>query len=145
MALLDEERVLQGGTLAGNPLTMAAGLATLDVLAQPGFYEELERKGALLEAEIERHRAATGLDFVFTRTGSIFAFIFVPQTTAVVGKEDVAKQDHQAYTRLYAGMREAGYHLAPDVEEPMYLSAATTDETIKDFAERVCAVLAGTS
>ncbi|MEV0577600.1 MULTISPECIES: aspartate aminotransferase family protein [unclassified Streptomyces] len=145
MALLDEERVLQGGTLAGNPLTMAAGLATLDVLAQPGFYEELERKGALLEAEIERHRAATGLDFVFTRTGSIFAFIFVPQTTAVVGKEDVAKQDRQAYTRLYAGMREAGYHLAPDVEEPMYLSAATTDETIKDFAERVCAVLAGTS
>jgi len=142
MRLLDEERVLQGGTLAGNPLTMAAGLATLDVLGQPGFYEELERKGALLQSEIERHREARGLDFVLARTGSIFAFIFLPRTTSVVGKHDVAKQDGTAYTRLYAGMRAAGYHLAPDVEEPMYLSAATTDETIRDFAARACAVLA---
>jgi glutamate-1-semialdehyde 2,1-aminomutase len=39
-------------------------------------------------------------------------------------------------------MRKAGYHLAPDIEEPMYLSAATTDETIEDFAEQACRVLA---
>ncbi|TQF02415.1 aminotransferase class III-fold pyridoxal phosphate-dependent enzyme [Kitasatospora acidiphila] len=142
MRLLDEERVLQGGTLAGNPLTMAAGLATLGELGKPGFYEELERKGALLQAAVERHRTAAGLDFTFTRTGSIFAFIFVPNGSPIRRKEDVARQEHQPYTTLYAGMREAGYHLAPDIEEPMYISAATPDETLEDFAAKVCAILA---
>ncbi|GHE12512.1 aspartate aminotransferase family protein [Streptomyces alanosinicus] len=142
MRLLDEERVLQGGTLAGNPLTMAAGLATLDVLAEPGFYEELERKGALLEAAVERHRAEKGLDFHFVRTGSIFAFIFVPRGTPVRRKADVAAQPHSPYTTLYAGIRKDGYHLAPDIEEPMYISAATPDETLEDFAARAVAFLA---
>ncbi|GAA2289368.1 glutamate-1-semialdehyde 2,1-aminomutase [Streptomyces hawaiiensis] len=142
MGLLDEERVLQGGTLAGNPLTMAAGLATLDVLAEPGFYEELERKGALLEAAVERHRAEKGLDFHFVRTGSIFAFIFVPRSTPVRRKADVAAQPSSPYTTLYAGIRKANYHLAPDIEEPMYISAATPDETLEDFAARAVELLA---
>ena len=142
MRLLDEERVLQGGTLAGNPLTTAAGLATLDVLAAPGFYQELERKGVLLETAVERHRAEKGLDFTFARTGSVFAFIFLPQGSPIRVKADVAAQAHSPYTTLYAGMREAGYHLAPDIEEPMYLSAATTDETIEDFAARAAEILA---
>ncbi|WP_327691809.1 glutamate-1-semialdehyde 2,1-aminomutase [Streptomyces sp. NBC_00461] len=142
MRLLDEEQVLQGGTLAGNPLTMAAGLATLDVLAEPGFYEDLERKGALLEAAVERHRAEKGLDFHFVRTGSIFAFIFVPRSATVRRKADVAAQPVSPYTTLYAGIREAGYHLAPDIEEPMYISAATTDETLEDFAARAVELLA---
>lgn len=141
MRLLDKERVLQGGTFAGNPLTMVAGLATLDVLGRPRFYEELERKGDLLERAVNRHRAAQRLDFVFARTGSIFAFIFLPQGSSIRGKQDIAKQRRKAYTVLYAGMREAGYHLAPDVEEPMYVSAATTDEAIEDFAERACEIL----
>ncbi|MEV2245997.1 glutamate-1-semialdehyde 2,1-aminomutase [Streptomyces sp. NPDC049970] len=142
MRLLDEERVLQGGTLAGNPLTMAAGLATLDVLASPGFYEELERRSALLQAAVERHRVDRGLDFTFARTGSIFAFIFVPQGSPIRVKSDVAAQAQSPYTTLYAGMREAGYHLAPDIEEPMYVSAETTDETIEDFAARAVELLA---
>jgi glutamate-1-semialdehyde 2,1-aminomutase len=142
MRLLDEERVLQGGTLAGNPLTMAAGLATLEELARPGFYAELERKGALLESRIDHHRAAFGLDFTFARLGSIFAFIFRPNGTPIRDRQDVRKQDQRPYTVLYQGMRKAGYHLAPDIEEPMYLSAATTDETIEDFAEQACRVLA---
>lgn len=141
MRLLDEERVLQGGTFAGNPLTMAAGLATLDELVRPRFYEELERKGELLERAMRRHRAARGLDFVFARTGSIFAFIFLPQGSSIRGRQDIAPQRRWAYTTLYAGMREAGYHLAPDVQEPMYISGATTDEAIEDFAERACAIL----
>jgi glutamate-1-semialdehyde 2,1-aminomutase len=142
MRLLDSEQVLQGGTLAGNPLTMAAGLATLDELSRPGFYEELERKGARLEQAICEHRDARGLDFILTRTGSIFALIFLPQGTPIRDKTDVAKQSRHAYTMLYQGMRKAGYHLAPDIEEPMYLSTETTDETIANFAEQVCAVLA---
>ncbi|PCG84415.1 aspartate aminotransferase family protein [Streptomyces sp. WZ.A104] len=142
MRLLDEERVLQGGTLAGNPLTMAAGLATLAELARPGFYEELERKGALLEAAVERHRVANGLDFSFVRTGSIFALIFVPHGTPIRRKQDVARQEQEPFITLYAGMREAGYHLAPDIEEPMYVSAVTTDEDLEDFAARIGTILA---
>ena len=145
MRLLDEERVLQGGTLAGNPLTMAAGLATLEELSRPGFYEELERKGALLEAAVERNREQRGLDFTFTRKGSIFAFIFLPHGTPIRRQEDVARQPHEPYTTLYAGMRRAGYHLAPDIEEPMYISSATTDETLEDFAARAAEILGGSA
>ncbi|GAA2599449.1 glutamate-1-semialdehyde 2,1-aminomutase [Winogradskya consettensis] len=130
MRLLEEQKVLQGGTLAGNPLTMAAGLAILDELGTPGFYEELERKGALLEAAVEKHRAAHWLALTFVCTGSIFAFIFLPPGTPIRRQEDVERQPRQPYTDLYQGMREAGYHLAPDIEDPMYLSAATTDKAI---------------
>jgi len=141
MRLLDEEKVLQGGTFSGNPLTMAAGLATLRVLKRPGFYEELERKSQLLENEVVEQRAAFGGNFTFTRIGSIFAFIFVPEGTPIRNQADVARQAHAPYTRLYAAMRSRGIHLAPDIEEPMYVSAVTGDDELINFAREAVRVI----
>lgn len=142
MRLLDEEQVLQGGTFAGNPLTMAAGLATLEQLCADGFYQELDRKGELLERAVHKHRADLGLDFTFARAGSIFAFIFVPQGSPVRNLEDVRKQSEQTYGVLYRGARAHGYHLAPDAQEVHFVSAATTEQSIEDFARKACEVLA---
>jgi len=142
MRLLDEEKVLQGGTFSGNSLTMAAGLATLQVLKRPNFYEELERKSQLLEDEVAKQRTALGADFTFTRIGSIFAFIFLPDGTPIRNQDDIARQPHAPFTRLYAAMRHQGIHLAPDIEEPMYVSAVTEDEELVRFAREAVRVIA---
>lgn len=142
MALLDTEQMLQGGTFAGNPLTMAAGLATLAELAKPETYAELERKGALLESAMDRHRAANALDFTFARMGSVFAFLFLPRGTSVRSHADVRRQPRESYTVFYQEMRTRGYHLTPDVEETMYVSTASQDETLERFARDACEVIA---
>ena len=142
MALLDTEQMLQGGTFAGNPLTMAAGRATLAELAKPGTYEELERKGAFLEAAIDKYRAAHSLDFTFARMGSVFAFIFLPRGTPVRSHDDIARQPRDSYSKFYQEMRARGYHLTPDVEETMYVSMASKDETLDRFARDACEVIA---
>lgn len=142
MTLLDNEQILQGGTFAGNPLTMAAGLATMAELARPGFYEELERKGALLEAAMTKHRERLELDFVFSRMNSVFAFAFVPRNHPIRRHTDLQAQRRDDYAHLYQAMRSRGYHLAPDVEETMYVSAATSDDSLRCFAVDACEALA---
>ncbi|HET9646216.1 MAG TPA: aminotransferase class III-fold pyridoxal phosphate-dependent enzyme [Burkholderiaceae bacterium] len=142
MSLLDTEQMLQGGTFAGNPLTMAAGLATLAELAKPQTYATLESKGALLEAAIDKHRAAHKLDFTFARMGSVFAFIFLPRGTFVRSHADIARQPRASYSRFYQEMRARGYHLTPDVEETMYVSTANDDATLDRFARDACEVIA---
>lgn len=142
MALLDSEQILQGGTFAGNPLTMAAGRATLAELAKPDSYHTLERKGALLEAAIDKYRAAHSLDFTFARMGSVFAFIFLPRGTPVRSHADIALQPRASYSKFYQMMRARGYHLTPDVDETMYISMVSQDETLDRFARDACEVIA---
>ena len=142
MCLLDSEQVFQAGTFAANPLTMQAGLATLERLAEPNFYVELERKGQILDQAITKRRDALGLDFIFARKGSVFAFMFLPRGTRVRCQEDVAQQSPEDYARFYARAREAGYHLAPDVQEVMFVSAATADETLTSFSRTACEIIA---
>jgi glutamate-1-semialdehyde 2,1-aminomutase len=142
MSLLDTEQMLQGGTFAGNPLTMAAGLATLAELAKPETYSTLERKGALLEAAIDKYRAIHSLDFTFARMGSVFAFIFLPRGTPVHSHADVGRQPRESYSIFYQEMRARGYHLTPDVEETMYVSTANEDATLDRFALDACEVIA---
>lgn len=142
MRLLDEEQVIQGGTFAANPLTMAAGLATLRELSRPGCYEELERKGLLLEEQLSEHQGAYRTDFVLHRIGSIFAFIFLPAGAPVRNLQDVRKQDEERYNALYRALRGVGYHLAPDAQEVLFLSTATPDATIERFARDTCGLLA---
>lgn len=141
MALLEREQILQGGTFAGNPLTMAAGLATLSELAKPGAYQELDQKGLYLEQEIDKHRSSLGLDFILARVGSVFSFIFLPQGSEIRSRADVAKQPDDAYPYFYREMRRRGYHLTPDVEETMYLSTATQLSTLDRFARDACEVI----
>ncbi len=71
--------VYQAGTLSGNPVAMAAGLATLEKTGRPGFYEDLERKGANLEAGLVKAAAAAGVTATVVRQGSLFWTVFQPE------------------------------------------------------------------
>ncbi|WP_047395820.1 aspartate aminotransferase family protein [Chitinibacter sp. ZOR0017] len=141
MDLLDQEQILQGGTFAGNPLTMAAGLATLKVLSDPATYSELERKGKLLQDCIGKYKKEYDLNFIFARKGSVFAFIFLPEGHAIDDHEDISKQSSLIYARFYQEMRYRGYHLTPDVEETMYVSLASLDTSLERFAKDACEVI----
>jgi glutamate-1-semialdehyde 2,1-aminomutase len=138
MRLLETQQILQGGTFAGNQLTMAAGVATLEKLLEPGFYEELEKKGKFLENAIDVEKKRLKLDFIFARKGSVFAFIFLPEGSSIQNASDIGKQTKQIYTSIYQTLRSKGYHLTPDVEEVLYVSDATKYETLTKFAKDAC-------
>lgn len=142
MALLESEQVLQGGTFAANPLTMAAGLATLEKLARAETYPRLEALGALLEAEMSLALEGLGVDVQLARRGSIFALIFVPPGTPIRDKQDISRQDRDAYTHLYKALRADGIHLTPDVEEPLYLSLANSEPDVHRLVKSTARALA---
>ena len=120
--------VYQAGTLSGNPLAMAAGLATLRVLREPGVYERLEAAGA---------RFVDGLSGVFTRRGiphqanhrgSMVGFHFT--ATPVVDLAGAHTSDTAFYARFFHAMLERGVYFAPSQFEAGFLSTAHTDESI---------------
>ncbi len=120
--------VYQAGTLSGNPVAMAAGLATLEKTAQPGFYEELERKGARLQAGLEKAAQDAGVEATVVRQGSLFWNVFQPEAPRAVENVDGGKMD--IYGRLHRDLIDRGVYLAPSGWEVGFVSAAHTDEDI---------------
>lgn len=127
--------VYQAGTLSGNPVAMAAGLATLEKTGQPGFYEELERKGALLQSGLEKAAADAGITATVVRQGSLWWTVF--QDAAPRAFETIDGSKMEIYGRLHSGLLERGIYLAPSGWEVGFVSAAHTDE---DIAQTVAAV-----
>jgi len=121
--------VYQAGTLSGNPLAMRAGLETLRLLNQPGFYEELERKAARLEEGIRENLRELGLPFYMTRVGSMGCLFFSEQT--VVDYDTALTADTELYARYFRGMLERGIYLAPSQFEAFFVSAAHTEEDLE--------------
>ncbi len=114
--------VYQAGTLAGNPLVMAAGAATLDRLT-PRVYAELERTSAQLEAMlVEAARAAGSEPFTLQRRGSMLGLFFTdgPITDA----EGAARSDPQRYARFFHAALDRGVYLPPSALETTFVSAA---------------------
>jgi glutamate-1-semialdehyde 2,1-aminomutase len=120
--------VYQAGTLSGNPVAMAAGLATLQKTGRDGFYEELERKGARLEAGLVKAAADAGVTASVVRQGSLFWTVFQPEAPRAVEAVDGSKME--TYGRLHRGLIERGVYLAPSGWEVGFVSAAHTDEDI---------------
>jgi glutamate-1-semialdehyde 2,1-aminomutase len=129
--------VYQAGTLSGNPLAMAAGIATLEELSQAGTYEKLERLAAALGDEwkkiVKGHHA---------RIGSLFCAFFTDR-----GVEDYASaktSDTKRYARFFHAMLERGVYLAPSQFEVGFLSLAHTEQdieqTVRAAAEAVKAL-----
>ncbi len=127
--------VYQAGTLSGNPVAMAAGLATLEKTGQPGFYEELERKGALLQAGLEKAAADAGICATVVRQGSLWWTVF--QDGAPHAFESIDASKMETYGRLHRDLIDRGIYLAPSGWEVGFMSAAHTDE---DIAKTVAAV-----
>jgi glutamate-1-semialdehyde 2,1-aminomutase len=120
--------VYQAGTLAGNPLAMAAGIATLELLRRPGTYETLERLGARLADGLAGAARAAGIPYVGNRAGSMLTGFFAdgPVTDYASAK----RSDTARYARFFHLMLDRGLYFAPSQFEAAFISLAHTDEDI---------------
>jgi glutamate-1-semialdehyde 2,1-aminomutase len=131
--------VYQAGTLSGNPLAMAAGIATLQELRKPGRYEELERKGQLLENGIERVLHEEGGAVQFVRVGAIFCLFFTAEH--VIDYASAKTADTQRFARFFWSMLKQGVYLPPSQFEGCFVSLALEDEMIEETVEAVSVAL----
>ncbi|MDX1516104.1 MAG: glutamate-1-semialdehyde 2,1-aminomutase [Woeseiaceae bacterium] len=132
--------VYQAGTLSGNPVAMAAGLATLEKIDADGFYERLARQTEKLADGLRRIAADAGVPLAVAHAGGMFGFVFTDQP-AVKSFDDVAGADIDRFRRFFHGMLDAGIYFAPSAFEAGFVSAAHGDAEIDatlDAARLVC-------
>ncbi len=134
-----EGPVYQAGTLSGNPLAMAAGIATLKELKQPGFYAALDETAARLEKGLQAAVARSAVTAQVGRTGSILGLFFT--AVPVFNIEDAKTSDLSLFSAYYAGMREQGVYIAPSQFESLFVSAAHTAAHIDQTVERAETVM----
>jgi glutamate-1-semialdehyde 2,1-aminomutase len=129
--------VYQAGTLSGNPLALAAGLATLSILARPGSYERLEALGARLEAGFASAAAAAGVPVRLNRVGAMFTGFF--SAAPVTDYASAKRCDTARFGRFFRAMLDRGVYLAPSQFEAAFLSLAMSeadiDHTVRAAAE----------
>ena len=116
--------VYQAGTLSGNPLAVAAGLATLELLEKDGVYEKLAARAERLARGLQKRADAIGVEFTATAVGGMFGFFFHPGP--VRGFEDAKKASAERFRRFFHAMLEAGIYLAPSPYEAAFVSLAHT-------------------
>ncbi len=133
--------VYQAGTLSGNPIAMVAGLALMAELAKPGVYDELERKGARLEAGLRAAVDAAGVDAFLTRVGAMACMFFTAET--VRDWPTASTSDTDRYARYFRGMLDRGIVLAPSQFEATFVGLAHTDDDIDAMTSSAAEVLAG--
>lgn len=128
--------VYQAGTLSGNPVAMAAGLAQLHYLKEHGeVYEKIAKSAAFLAAEMKKAAEETGTAVAINHIGSILSPFFVP--TDVTSFTDAKGSDLEKYARYFGGMLQRGIALAPAQFEAMFLSNAHEE---KELLQTVAAV-----
>ncbi|MBW2558223.1 MAG: glutamate-1-semialdehyde 2,1-aminomutase [Deltaproteobacteria bacterium] len=120
--------VYQAGTLSGNPLAMAAGIATLNCLQKTGVYEALEEKTVRLCAGIEKILEEKGSSRRINRVGSMFTLFFTQED--VTDFTSAAKSDAKLFSRHFGKMLAGGVMIAPSQFEASFVSLAHTDEDI---------------
>lgn len=135
--------VYQAGTLSGNPIAMAAGLAGLTLIQAPGFYEQLEKQTHTLLTELKHLADKNNIPLFTQYAGSMFGLFFTDQTQ-ILSLKDVEKCDVERFKTFFHKMLEQGIYLAPSAFEAGFLSSAHGDKEIDETlsaAERVFAVL----
>ena len=134
--------VYQAGTLSGNPLAMAAGLATLEELKTGSVHEQLEIIGARLEAGLNAAAERAGIPVITQSVGSMSCLFFAEQP--VHNLAEAMKADRERFKKYFHGMLAEGVYLAPSAFEAAFLSAAHTEADIDSTiaaAEKVMATL----
>ncbi len=135
--------VYQAGTLSGNPLAMAAGIATLKALQAPGFYENLDARTEKLVAGLKSAAAEAGIGFCAGHVGSMGGFFFTP---GPVHNFNEAKESNlERFSAFYKGMRDRGIYLAPSQFEAFFVSSAHTDKDIDATISAAADVMKGLS
>ena len=131
--------VYQAGTLSGNPVAMAAGLATLNLVSEPGFLDPLVRRTGDLVKGLRERAASAGIPLTSNHVGTMWG-VFFSEEEKIVNYQQVMKCDTERFGKFFHGMLEAGIYLAPASYEAGFMSAAHTDDDIQftlDAAEKV--------
>lgn len=133
--------VYQAGTLSGNPLAMAAGIATLTELKKPGFYEALEAKTAKLMGGLKDAAQMADIDLTTCHIGSMAGIFF---TSGPVNSFDDAKKSNlDRFGTFYREMRNRGIYLAPSQFEALFVSSAHSEEDIATTVKAAAEVMKG--
>ena len=132
--------VYQAGTLSGNPVAMAAGLATLQQIDQPGFYEALSERTQQLVEGLAAAANETGIPLATEHAGGMFGFIFTDDGP-VRRFSQVAMADVERFKKFYHGMLSEGVYLAPSAYEAGFVSAAHGDTEITRTIDAAAKVL----
>lgn len=123
--------VYQAGTLSGNPLAVAAGLSTLEIVSQPGFYQTLQSRIERLLAGMESHAKDAGHDFSSDCVGGMFGIYFSKKKPTSL--EDVTASDVEKFKRFFHAMLDEGVYLAPSAYEAGFLSIQHDDAVIDEM------------
>jgi glutamate-1-semialdehyde 2,1-aminomutase len=135
--------VYQAGTLSGNPVATACGLATLREISRPGFFEALSARTRSLVEGLQGAAREAGVDLAVDCEGGMFGFFLARELPQNYGQ--VMATDKEGFNRLFHGMLERGVYLAPALYEAGFVSAAHTAEDIAatiDAARATFATLA---
>ncbi|MDD4914449.1 MAG: glutamate-1-semialdehyde 2,1-aminomutase [Methylococcales bacterium] len=122
--------VYQAGTLSGNPVAMAAGLKTLELLTAPGFYEALSAKTAGLLRGLEQAAEQAGIGFSTNQAGGMFGLFFSPEKN-ISRYRQVMQCDQDRFKAFFHAMLDAGFYLAPSAFEAGFVSAAHSADDIE--------------
>ena len=131
--------VYQAGTLSGNPLAMAAGLATLRALEAPGTYERLAGTAARLAEGLQHIAADQGVEFTATSVGGMFGFAFHPGPIRCF--EDAQKNDAERFRRFFGALLERGVYVAPSPYEAGFVSLAHRPKDVAETLEAARAAM----
>jgi len=132
--------VYQAGTLSGNPLAVAAGLATLEILARDGTYERLNELGDRLARGLEEAASRAGVNTYHTQVGSMLCMFFTDQP--VRNYRDALLCDTDRYARYFHAMLGRGVYMAPSQFEAGFVSLAHTEDDIDETVARATEALA---
>ena len=135
--------VYQAGTLSGNPVSMAAGLATLKIVSEPGFHVGLGKTAAALCEGMKQRADAAKIPFTYNQVGGMFGFFFT-DADQVTNFAQVTQCDVERFQKFFHAMLDEGVYLAPSAYEAGFVSSAHTDVEINatlTAAEKVFANL----
>jgi glutamate-1-semialdehyde 2,1-aminomutase len=128
--------VYQAGTLSGNPVAMAGGIATLEILKEPGTYETLEEISQKLATGLEKSAASYKVPIALHRVGSMLTVFFVRTPgQKVENYTDACACDTTRFAKFFNSMLEQGIYLPPSQYESLFISLAHTEETIDQTLE----------
>jgi glutamate-1-semialdehyde 2,1-aminomutase len=134
--------VYQAGTLSGNPVALAAGLATLEIVARPGFFEALGASTQRLTAGLRALAHDAGIGLTTNQVGGMFGVFFTDEPE-VTGYRQATACDTERFRRFFHAMLAAGVYLAPSPFETGFVSAAHREADIDATLEAARTALAG--
>ncbi|QIK38629.1 glutamate-1-semialdehyde 2,1-aminomutase [Caldichromatium japonicum] len=121
--------IYQAGTLSGNPIAMAAGLKTLELISEPGFFDRLSAKVQTLMDGLKERAAQAGVALTTNQVGGMFGIFFTDEQ--VTNYEQATRCNIQQFKAFFHGMLKRGVYLAPSAFEAGFVSSAHTDEDIQ--------------